>query len=100
MERSAIRGPSAGTIGGIDPGFRYAASRLRGAFARSPCSLSRYGLVSPRGATRALPMTATNTAPAAMRIVANTVCLLLPLELGRAAVPLALARLTRSRLQQ
>jgi hypothetical protein len=50
-----------------------------------------------------------------MRIVANTVCLLLPLEPDRAAclreaeaasvrrrqaVPLALARLMRSRLQQ
>jgi len=53
----------------------------------------------PRGATSALPMTATNTAPAATRIVTNTVCLLFPVEPERAAVPLTLARLMRGRLQ-
>jgi hypothetical protein len=45
-------------------------------------------------------MTATNTAPAAMRIVVNTAGLLFPLEPDRAAVPHALARLMRGRLQQ
>jgi len=62
--------------------------------------MRRYDLVPPCGATRALPMTATNTAPAAMRIVVNTAGLLFPLEPDRAAVPHALARLMRGRLQQ
>jgi len=60
--------------------------------------LCHYGLTSPCGATKALPMTATNTATAAMTIVVNTACLLLPREPDRAAVPLVLARLMRSRL--
>src|ERR1700677_1766094 len=49
---------------------------------------SRYGLMPLRGATSALPMTATSTAPTATRIVVNTVGLLLAVE----PVQLALTR--------
>jgi hypothetical protein len=49
---------------------------------------SRYSLMSLRGATSALPMTATSTAPMATRIVVNTVGLLVSVE----PVQLALTR--------
>jgi hypothetical protein len=56
----------------------------RGAIVRR----SRYGLMSLRGASSALPMTATSTATTATRIVVNTVGLLLAVE----PVQLALTR--------
>src|ERR1019366_2891544 len=66
-----------------------------------PAAPGGYGLV-PGGAIRALPMTATNTAPAAMTIVANTVCLLFSLEAGGTCNerrPAGMMRGTASRLR-